>query len=282
VPSPAVPSFWVAAVAVLLAAATVVAAARRLGRLDAAALSGGAQLADAATASLVLLQPAMFSDIVEIRRWRRVGSVRGGPLGPPPAPVAGRDRLRRMWTLVRADLRRQRRRPAGLFAWAGLLVVPYAMALLAPGGAAPARVVAGYLATERLCAGLRTVCRSAALRRLLGGTDALLRAGHLVVPGVALAVWWPLTLPATSGAATGGAGWAATGGWAEPALALGVLAAAYRSATRRPTRYDGPAVDTPFGIVQPDLVTQVVRGPDLMAAVALAAFLLADTAAGPR
>jgi hypothetical protein len=186
-----------------------------------------------------------------------------------------------MWTLVRADLRRQRRRPAGLVAWAGLLVVPYATALVAPGGVAPARVVAGYLATERLCAGLRTVCRSAALRRLLGGSDAVLRAGHLVVPGVALAAWWALTLPAT-----GGAGWAQTAaahtttggaGWLEPVLAAGVLAAAYRSATRRPTRYDGPAVDTPFGIVQPDLVTQVVRGPDLVAAVALGAFVLAGS-----
>jgi hypothetical protein len=152
-------------------------------------------------------------------------------------------------------------------AWAGLLVVPYAVTLVAPGGAAPARVIAAYLATQRLCAGLRTVCRSAALRRLLGGSDAILRASHLVVPAVALAVWWPSTLPAVGGAGRGA-------GWAEAGLALGVLTAAYRAATRHPTRYDGPAVDTPFGIVQPDLVLQVVRGPDLVAAVALAAFAL--------
>jgi hypothetical protein len=264
VPVPPVPVPVLAVVAVGVAVWAGVAALRRLGRLDAAALTGGAQLADAATVSLVLLQPAMFSDIIEIRRWRRVGSVHSGPLGPPPSIVVGGDRIRRVWTLVRADLRRQSRRPAGLLAWTGLLIVPYAMATVASGAAAPARVVAGYLATERMCAGLRVACRSAALRRLLGGSNAVLRSSHLVVPAVALAVWWPATLPAVSGA-----------GWAEPLLGLGVLGAAYRAATRRPTRYDGAAVDTPFGIVQPDLVTQIVRGPDLVAGVALAAFVLA-------
>jgi hypothetical protein len=264
VSAPAVPLSPLAVVAAVVAVGTGVAAARRLGRLDAAALTGGAQLADAATMSLILLQPAMFSDIVEIRRWRRVGSVHSGPLGPPPSIVAGHGGLRRLWTLVRADLRRQARRPGGVLAWAGLAVVPYAMTLVAPGGAAPARVVAGFLATERLCAGLRTVCRSAALRRLLGGSDLLLRLSHLPVPAVALALWWPATLPASP----------TKPAWAEPLLAAGVLAAAYRAAGRRPTRYDGAAVDTPFGIVQPDLVTQIVRGPDLVAALALAAFVL--------
>jgi hypothetical protein len=278
VPGPGLPLPVLAVVAACLAAGTVVVALRRLGRLDAAALTGGAQLADAATVSLVLLQPAMFSDIVEIRRWRRVGSVHSGRLGPPPSTVAGRERLRRLWTLVRADLRRQARRPGGLLAWAGLAVVPYAMGLVAPGGVAPARVVAGYLATERLCAGLRAVCRSAALRRLIGGSDVLLRLAHLPVPAVALAIWWAATLPASAAPAWGepasAAPASAAPAWGELLLAAGVLAAAYRAAGRRPTRYDGPAVDTPFGIVQPDLVTQIVRGPDLVAVLALAVFAL--------
>jgi hypothetical protein len=261
VPLPAFPAPVFAVAAALLAVGTAAAALRRLGRLDAAALTGGAQLADAATVSLVLLQPAMFTDIVEIRRWRRVGRVHSGRLGPPPSFVAGG--LRRVWTLVRADLRRQWRRPAGLLAWAALAVVPYAMTLVAPAAAAPARVVAGYLAIGRVSAGLRTVCRSAALRRLLGGSDPVLRFSHLVVPAVALVLWWPSTLPVSRGP-----------GWAEPLLALGVLAAAYRSASRHPTRYDGPAMETPFGIMQPELVTQIVRGPDLVAAVALVAFAL--------
>jgi hypothetical protein len=263
VPPPTMPALWLAAPAALLAIGATVTAVRRLGRLSAAALTGGAQLADAATVSLVLLQPAMFSDIVEIRRWRRVGSVHSGRLGPPPSIVAGSDRLRRMWTLVRADLRRQRRRPAGLLAWAALAVVPYAMTLVAPAAAAPVRVVAGYLAVGRLSAGLRAVCRSAALRRLLGGSDTVLRLSHLLVPAVSLGLWWPATGFATHGP-----------GWAEPVLALGVLASAYRSASRRPTRYDSPAVDTPFGIIQPELVTQLIRGPDLVATVALVAFAL--------
>lgn len=261
VPAPAVPvPVLVAAGAVLVIGATV-AALRRIGRLDAATLTGGAQLADAATVSLVLLQPAMFSDIVEIRRWRRVGKVHSRRMGPPPSFVA--DGFRRVATLVRADLYRQWRRPAGLLTWAALAVAPYAMMLVAPAAAAPVRVIAAYLAIGRVSAGLRTVCRSAALRRLLGGSDTVLRFSHLAVPAVALALWWPATLPVS-----------AAPGWAEPLLALGVLGAAYRSASRRPTNYDGPAIDTMFGIIQPALVTQIIRGPDLVAAIALAAFAL--------
>lgn len=263
-PAPALPGVVLACLAGIGAAFAVGLGLGRLGRLDAAALSGGAQLADAATVSLVLLQPAMFSDIIEIRRWRRVGLVRSRRHpGPAPAFLAHRETLRRGWGLVRADLVRQGRRRAGLLAFAGLAVVPYAMTLVAPGGTAPARVIAGFLAAERLCAGLRALCRSAALRRLLGGTDLALTISHLVVPGIGLALWWTATLPASPGP------------WPlEPLLACGILGAAYRAASRRPTRYDGPAVDTPFGIVQPDLVTQIVRGPDLAASVALLAFTL--------
>jgi len=260
---PAVPVWWCAGAALLLAAAAAMTALRRLGRLDAAALTGGAQLADAATLAAVFLQPAMLSDIIELRRWRRVGRVRSRPFGRPPALVAAHDRYRRMWTLVHADLRRQWRRPTSAVAWAALLVVPYATVLLAPAAAAPVRVVAGYLATQRLCAGLRTVCRSAALRRTLGGSDRLLRGSHLVVPGIALAVWWAATAPVLG-----------RFGQAEPVLALGVLFACYRSASRQPTSYDGVAVDTPFGLMQPALLTQLVRGFDVLAVVALVAFVL--------
>jgi Family of unknown function (DUF6297) len=254
-----VPAIWVAASTVACAVAAVGAAVSRLGRHEMAVLTGGAQLADAVTLAVVLLQPSMLSDIVEIRRWRRKGWVRSRRFARPYG---------RVWTLLQADLRRQARRPSGPLAWLGLLLVPYAALVVAPGAAAPVRVVAGYLATERLCAGLRAVCRSPSLRRALGGTDRLLLATHLVVPASALGVWWVLTLPAR-GALAG-----SPIGWSELFLALGVLFAAYRAASRRPTRYDGPAIDTPFGLVQPDLVRQLVRGFDVLAIVALAAFLL--------
>jgi Family of unknown function (DUF6297) len=258
-PMPEVPAFWVAASTVACAVVTVGAAVSRLGRHDMAVLSGGAQLADAVTLAVVLLQPSMFSDIVEVRRWRRVGWVRSRRFVPPYG---------RVWALLQADLRRQARRPAGPLAWLGLVLVPYAALVVAPGAAAPVRVVAAFLATERLCAGLRAVCRSPSLRRALGGTDRLLRATHLVVPGIALGIWWAMTLPAR-GAPAGTAI-----GWSELILAFGVLLAAYRAASRRPTRYDGPAIDTPFGLIQPDLIRQLVRGLDVLAIVALAAYLL--------
>lgn len=255
-PVPAVPASWFAASMLAAAAIAVGVAATRLGRLDMAALMGGAQLADAATLAVVMLQPSMLGDIVEARRWRRIGRVRSRRFVPPRG---------RVWTLLQADLRRQARRPAGLLTWLGLLLVPYAATLVAPAAVAPVRVVAGYLAAERLCAGLRAVCRSTSLRRSLGGADRLLYGIHLVVPGFALGLWWTLTVPAQGGTPVA---------LVEVALACGVLFAVYRAASRQPTRYDVAVVDTPFGLVQPDLVKQLVRGLDALAVVALAAFLL--------
>jgi Family of unknown function (DUF6297) len=258
-PMPEVPAFWVAASMVACAVVAVGAAVARLGRHDMAVLTGGAQLADAVTLAVVMLQPSMLSDIVEIRRWRRVGWVRSRRFLPPHG---------RVWTLLQADLRRQTRRPTGPLAWLGLLLVPYAALVIAPNAVGPVRVVAGYVATERLCAGLRAVCRSPSLRRALGGTDGLLLWTHLVVPGSALGVWWGLTLPARGTSA------GAPVAWVELVLAVGVLLAAYRTASRRPTRYDSPAIDTPFGLIQPDLIRQLIRGLELLAIVALAAVLL--------
>jgi hypothetical protein len=146
--------------------------------------------------------------------------------------------------------------------WAGLLLVPYALVLVAPEVAGVGRVVAGYLAANRLTAGLRTVCRSPALRRALGGTDRQLRLVHLVVPAVGVLLWW-----------------LAGGGVAAPrpgqlVIVVGLVFATYRNATTRPLGYGGGAVDTPFGLIPVDLLRQVLRGLDVVAVLALVQLLL--------
>lgn len=225
----------------------VVLALRALPRIDRVALTGGAQLASAIGGAVTLLDPALLADVVAVRRWRSVGSVRSRTWWPGA----------RWWILLQAEFRRVTRRPSTVLTWAALALVPYVVALVWPVAVDPLRIFAGYLAVDRLAGGLRYVCRSAALRRALGGGDGELRVAHLVVPSLGLAFWWAATAP--------------VGGWSNPVLtavlAVGVLAAVYRGAGRRPISYAGMAVDTPFGLLPLDLIRQVLRGPDVLAVV---------------
>ena len=209
----------------------------------------------------VMLDPALLSGVVANDRWRRMGRVHSGHWLPGSAP----------WVLFQADLRRQWRRRADLFVWAALILLPYAVAVFAPPAVGSARIVAAFVATDRLAGGLRMVVRTPALRRALGGTDTSLHLIHLAVPAIGLALWWAATLPA------GGA----------PGLPLvtalltaGVLGAVYRTATRKPMSYDGGIADSPFGPVPVNLLRQSVRGPDLVAVLVLIGLFTSHLGAG--
>lgn len=235
----------VALAGTVLAAVGLTLGVRALPRVDRASLSSGARVASAVSSAILLLDPTMLAALVENRRWLAVGRVRSRPFGPGP----------RGWVLLRADLRRAVRHRAAVAWWAGLALVVYAVATAVPALAATVQVLGAYLVAERLAGGLRAVCRSAGLRRSLGGTDATLTAVHLALPAAAAALWWLATLPA---AGTGPL-------WLPFVLVTGVVAAVYRSATRPPMVYGGAVAETPFGTIPVDLIRQVVRGPDLLA-----------------
>jgi hypothetical protein len=250
VPFPGVPAIVVAAVAVVAAVLAVRVSVRALGRLDRTALAGGAQVAGAAMSAAVMLDPSLLSSVVAAQRWRRMGRVHSGHWLRGPAD----------WVLFQADLRRQWRRRADLFIWAALILMPYAVAVFAPPAVGSARIVAAYVAVDRLAGGLRMVVRTPSLRRLLGGTDSSLRWIHLAVPAIGLVLWWVATLPA------GGVPASPT---VSVLLVAGVLGAVYRTATRKPMSYDGGVADSPFGPVPVNLLRQTVRGPDLVAVLVL-------------
>ena len=248
-----------AALAAVAAAVTGARAARALGRVDRAALSGGAALAGSATAAAVSVDPSQLYDFVELRRLRRVGRVKPRPLprfarGGPGA------------TLLTADLRRLARRPAALVRAACLLLAVYAAGIVLAGDPVTLlRVLAGYAAVNGLAGGLRAVSRSPALRRMLGSTDGTLRTVQLAVPAMGAVVWT---------AATVGAG-RHLGGAALAVMALGLVAAVYRTATRPPMVYDVAWAVTPMGTVPVGLLTQILRGPDVAIVLAvLCAFVL--------
>ncbi len=252
---PAIPGVLVVIVGIALAAALSVAGLGSLARLDRAALASGAQVAEATATATIFLDPTLLFGVLEARRWRALGRVRRRPFLTLWTRLPGR----RWWLLLAADTRRLGRRPGSLAVWLALPVIPYAVALLAPPLAAPARLVCAYLATNRLTSGLRLIHAMPALRRALGGRDAVLRAVHLVLPALGLAVWWLLS----SGIDR------APGYPAQLLFPVGIVVAVYRNAIRPPRSYGGGAVDTPFGLIPTDLLRQLVNGVDVLAILVL-------------
>jgi hypothetical protein len=250
---PALPGKWLAGLTALVGVAALAGAVRGLSVLDRASLSAGARVAGAAASAAIFLDPALLTGVLEARRWRRVGRIAGRPLRPG----------RRWWVLLQADLRRTARRPAALAIFAGLVLVPYALVLLAPAAVGPGRLVAGYLAGARLAAGLRTVAGSPALRRALGGRDRDLRLVHLAVPTGGLVLWWLATLGVGDRYPV-----------LQVVLVAGLVGAVYRNATAPPRSYAGTVTFTPFGGLQGGLIAQLVRGLDVVAVLVLLQLLL--------
>lgn len=228
-----------------LAALLVTAAALSLRRLNRATLSAGASLAAAVRVSVGWLDLALLGAILAERRARLLGRVRSARL-----------RGSRLTVLVWTDLLRVRRAPNAVLVWAGLVPLP---ALVALGGEVdwvPAvHLIAAFVATDRLAAGLKAVCRSAAIRRMLGVPDRTLRLAHLVVPAVGAVVWCAVTAVFTPHI-----------GLLNAAVsAVGAVAVVYRIATRPPLDYGVAAID--FGVLGPvpiGLVLQLSRGPLLL------------------
>jgi hypothetical protein len=239
------PPIALAAVAVVPVIA-VVQAYRVLGRLDRAALASGTEILSATQTAATWLDISMFTGIAAIRKWRRIGRVTSRPL-----------RGTRYQAMFFADVRRLSRARAAFFVWAGLLLVPYAVARLLPEPFVPLiQLVICTIAVSPFANGLRNVCRSAALRRSLGGSDTGLHLTHLIAPTAMAVAWTALT-----GAATGFA-------LATVIVPVGAVGFAYRRATQPPMDYSGAAVDTPFGMVQANMFRQLARGPLLLVILA--------------
>ena len=232
---------WLIPVAVLLVVLSTV-SLRVLTRAD---LAAGATLASVVRVSVAWLDLALLGAILAERRAALLGRVRSARL-----------RGSRLTVLVWTDVLRARRAPNALLVWAGLLPLP---ALVALGGEVewvPAvHLIAAFVATDRLAAGLKAVCRSASIRRMLGVPDRVLRLAHLVVPATAAVVWCAATAPFTPHVS-----------WLNAVVsAVGAVAVVYRIATRPPLDYGVAAID--FGVLGPvplGLVLQLSRGPVLL------------------
>jgi hypothetical protein len=239
--------------AVLLAAVAWI----RLSRLDRHALTSGNDLATAAVVAGAWLDPSLLAAAMETRRSRRMGRVRSR-------------RITGGWVtaLLRAELARVRRRPSAVLVWSGLLLVPYLAGLIFSGlVAAPVHLLGTFLAADRFAGGLRTVCRSSALRFALGGSDQDLRLVHLLLPAGAAVAWGALAAPALPAHVL----------LTAAISAVGAVVVIYRMATRPPMDYASPMLATPFGVVPVNLLRQVARGPALLIVLGAAQIFIAGS-----
>ncbi|WP_156755527.1 DUF6297 family protein [Actinokineospora pegani] len=237
-------------VAVVVAGVVVWFAQAGLARLSRAQLAVGADVAEATTVATTFLEPTILWGVLLVKRARRVGRVRSVRL-----------RGNRFTALVAADLVRVRRAWTGLAVWVGLLPVPYlAEATVSPAALPAVHVIAAFLAADRLAGGLRIICRSPALRRLLGGGDRELVLAHLVVPATGAVVWCAVTAPALPGMAA----------VVCVLSAVGSVLVIHRMAARPPIEYTNPVLELGFGTggMPIWLSLQLSRGPSLLVILA--------------
>ncbi|MFC9969467.1 DUF6297 family protein [Spirillospora sp. NPDC127200] len=240
----------VCAAALLAAAIALFAARRALDAMTRATISSGVELATAAQVSVLSLDSTFLWAISLERRARAMVRVR-------PAPIRGN----RFTALVRADVARVLRMRSGLFVWAALLPVPYAVHVAGMTTLLPVlHLVAAFLAVDRLAGGLRIVSRAPALRRALGGSDRLLTLAHLVIPGAGAVVWCAVAAAFVPGVPVA----------AAALSAAGAVLVTYRMATKPPVDYGGALIDLGlFGPAPVALIMQLLRGPALLAVLAL-------------
>lgn len=243
---------WVVAIGLVASAAVAVPHLRR------ADLAAGAALAGAARVSVNWFDLALLGAILAERRARLLGRVRSSRLGGARATASGSSRL---LALAWIDALRLRRTPNAVLVWAALLLVPALVGLAWESAVVPAvHLVAAFLATDRLAAGLKFVCRSPAMRRASGMPDRQLRLAHLVFPAGGAVLWCAVSVAFTPQVSV-------LNGLIS---AAGAVAVVHRIATRPPIDYGAAIID--FGLYGPTplgLMAQFSRGPVLLAVLAV-------------
>ncbi|HYN71557.1 MAG TPA: DUF6297 family protein [Nakamurella sp.] len=234
--------------AVLLAVLTVVWGWRTIAALDRVALTAGNALFTAGGAAVLFMDPALLGDVLAQRRFShlRIQRSRSFPAG------RRRGLLTAEW--VRAV---RNRRAAGVFVSA--LLVPYASATVVPARWLPAvALLSAVPAVSPFGSGMRKVCQSAALRRMLGGTDSALKMLHLATPAAAAVLFTLFAAPAMP-----------ADRWIALALTpIGVLTNLWLRATAKPMEFDGLVADLGFGPAPVQLSWFLIRGVAPLAIVA--------------
>jgi hypothetical protein len=250
-----VASTWTPVVALAVIGTVLAAAAlRACGRMAAAGLNEGGDIALAAGVSLVALEMSVLGGVLDDRAWRRIAR------RPTCALPRGRTRA-----LIRADVLRHLRRPSTFV----IVAATSAGAAVIGGMASPvaagwAQLAAVFVAAVVFSAGLRELSSNPELIGMLATDDRSVRRPLMVVPASVTTAVTMMTAPLV--------------GWSVPVLVLvvvGACGAAYRLRTRPPTAYDGYILERGIGHLPIDLIRQKLRGPDVLIATAVLLFTVA-------
>jgi hypothetical protein len=214
--------------------------------LDRVAVTSGNALFSATSAAVLFLEPGMLGDVLADRRLSSLRIRRSRSL------PAGRARA-----LLTAELLRIGRHRRAVVLLVAALLGPYAAAQILPARWLPVVVLlCAVPAVSPFGSGFRRVCQSAALRRMLGGTDQALKLIHLVLPTATVVLFTLAAAPAVPPAQ-----------WVALALAPpGVIANLWLRTKGRPDVSGDRVGDFGFGPVPIDLVLSYVRE---MAALAI-------------
>jgi hypothetical protein len=228
-----------ATVAVVFAVVATTWGWRAVAALDRVALTAGNALFNATSAAVLFLEPGLLGDVLAERRLStlRITRVRSFPAG-------------RVQALLAAEVVRTLRNRRAFGVLLAAVLVVYAAALVVPGRWLP---VVGLLcavpAVSPFGSGFRRISQSASLRRMLGGTDALLRAVHLVLPAAASLVFVVAVAPTVPSAR-----------WAALALIpVGIIVNLWARTKGKPAVSADRVGDLGFGPVPIDLTWYYVR-----------------------
>ncbi len=231
----------------------------RLERLRRARLQSGGALVSGMQGAMFALDLGLARDILVERDSMARGFVR---------PTAGRGTG--VMALVWRDVQRLVRFPKPLVGLVAAMLVPYAADAIGLGAANPlVSALALVIAIVPLLGALRVLSRTRGLARTFPFSTPQLRTATMAVPAVLGLVWAGVTVPAFVGIAGG----------QERALDIAVLTAlataaagvlgAVRWQTGGQVDYSAPLVSTGTGAMPMSLMTNLVRGLDVVAVVTL-------------
>ncbi len=236
---PWTPVVVIAVVSVALA----IAAMRACGRITAAELDEGADIAVAAEVSMIGMDLTVLAGVADERAWRRIGQ--------RPTRTLPHNRSR---ALIRVDVLRHVHRRSAFVVTAITLAGAWTIGgMVSPIVAAWVQMAAVFVAAMVFSSGLRELSGNSELVGMLGADDRSLRLPLTVLPACAAAAVAMVTAPLV--------------GWSVPALVtvvVGSCGAAYRLRTRSPSTYDGLVLEIGVGQLPIDLIRQKLRGPDCL------------------
>lgn len=256
-PLPDAVAWGIAAAAGLATATLGVVAHHRLESFRTGRVTSGGSLVSGLQGAMFGLDLGLARDILVDRE-----AIARGHVSPRRGSAGG------VVALVQRDVQRLARDPRPLVGVVGAVLAPYATDALGLGQLTP--LLAGLallVALVPTLGSLRVLSRTRGLARTFPFSTAQLRLGTSAVPAVVALAWASATTPSFLGVAGGPARTPLEAVLTALAVAAAGLVGAVRWQSAKPVDFATPMLATAAGAVPPSLVTNLLRGIDLVTVV---------------